>query len=94
MKIKRISKSSVKIFLTSLFLTVFFILSIAAFIVTEKNSLKTGVRQIKEPLSLYCSQKEICLTVNDRELKFSVQPVLNALKSREFSSFALVFLAL
>lgn len=91
---KRISKSSVKLFLTSLFLTAFFALSLAAFVVAEKNSLKTGVREIKSPLALYTSEEQIRLIVNDRELKFSLEPVLDAAKSRGFAALMLVFLSL
>lgn len=94
MKIKRISKSSLKIFMASFFLTAFFIMSLAAFVVVEKNSLKTGVREIKSPLALYSSDSEIRLVVNDRELEFSLEPIQNAVKSRGFGALLLVLLSL
>lgn len=92
MKIKRISKSSIKIFIASFFLTAFFIASLLSFIVVEKNSLKTGVREIEQAFALYTSGEELRLIVNDRELKFSLKPLQNTVGSREFG--ALMFMLL
>ncbi len=94
MKIKRISKSSFKIFIASFFLTAFFLTSLLSFIVVEKNSLKTGIREIKSSLSLYTSGSEIRLVVNDREIKFSLEPLQDAINSREFGALMLVLLSL
>ena len=94
MKIKRISKSSVKIFFVSFFLTVFFMASLGAFVLAEKNSLKTGVREIETSLALYTSDDNIRLVVNDRELIFSSEPIKNTVKSRGLGAFVLVFLCL
>ena len=94
MKIKRISKSSVKIFLVSFFLTLFFMASLGAFVLAEKNSLKTGVREIETSLALYTSEKSIRLVVNDREHNFSLEPIQNAVKSRKFGALLMAFLCL
>lgn len=75
-------------------MTVFFILSLAAFLVAEKNSLKTGVREIKSPLALYTSGDEIRLVVNDRELNFSLKPIQDAVSGRGTAALMLVFLSL
>ena len=75
-------------------MTVFFMLSFGGFIVAEKNSLKTGVREIKSSLCLYYSENNIQLVVNDRELKFSLMPVKDALNSRQGTTFLLVLLSL
>lgn len=75
-------------------MTVFFILSLAAFLVAEKNSLKTGVRKIKSPLALYTSEDEIRFVVNDRELNFSLKPIQDAVSGREAVALMLVFLSL
>lgn len=93
MKIKRISKSSIKIFITSFFLTAFFIMSLVAFIITEKNSLKTGIREINRPFALYTSDSEIRFVVNDRELNFSLEPLENVVKNRGFAALWLVLLS-
>lgn len=94
MKIKRISKSSIKIFIASFFLTAFFMASLLAFIVAEKNSLKTGVREIKSPLALYTSEEKITFIVNDREFKLSLEPIRDALSSKGFGALLLVVFSL
>ena len=94
MKLKRISKSSIKIFLASLFLTAFFIASIMAFAVAERNSLKTGIYKVETPLSLYCSQNEILLIINDRELKLDLNPILELVKSRGFAAMLTMLMTL
>lgn len=94
MKIKRISKSSLKIFAASFFLTAFFISSVLAFIVAEKNSLNTGVREIKKTLALYTSDSEMRLIVNDREIKFSLEPLKQAVNNRGLGALVLVILTL
>lgn len=94
MKIKRMSKSTIKIFLISMFLTSFFVISLAAFLVAEKNSLKTGIREIKKPLALYTSKNVIRFVVNDREFKFSTEPIQDTVNSRGLGALMLVVLSL
>ena len=94
MKLKRISKSSIKIFIASLFLTAFFTVSIMAFAVVERNSLKTGIYSVKTPLSLYYSQNEIRLIVNDREMKLDLNPILEVIKSRGFAAVVTMLMTL
>lgn len=92
MKIKRISKSSIKIFIASFFMTAFFISSLLAFVVAEKNSLKTGVREINDTFALYTLEQEMRLVVNDREIRLSLKPLNKAVSGRGFGALMLVIL--
>lgn len=94
MKIKRISKSSVKYFFTSALLTAVFIIFVAGFIVTEKNTAAIGFEKISTPLSLSASEGRATLVVNDRELEISLKPLLYVFQSKTAYAALALFLLL
>lgn len=94
MKIKGITKSSVKYFCAAMILTAVFIAFAAALIIAEKNTSEVGFEKISTPLSFKVSGGSAVLTVNDRQHSISLLPIIRVCGSKAMHAVAVFFLLL
>ncbi len=93
MKIKRISKKSVKYFFASALLSAVFIVFVFSLLSVEANTRAIGFEDVSKPLYFEIKDCNAVLTVNDRVHSISIKPVFDFL-SEGASYIAAVFLML